>query len=218
MLNSVSFEVQPGEFVALVGPSGSGKSTVLRLLLGLEEAHSGQVLFDSQPLSELNLQALRCQIGTVMQNGRLMSGDIRDNIIGESLLTMDHAWEAARQADIATDIEAMPMGMFTVVSGGTLSGGQRQRVLIARALVNRPKILFFDEATSALDDETQAKVAASIDRLHATRIVIAHRLSTIRNADRIIVLERGQIVQEGSYTDLAEQDGLFRELVRRHTT
>ncbi len=218
VLDDLSFEIQPGEFVALVGPSGSGKSTVLRLLLGLEDARSGQVLYDSQPLSELNLQALRRQIGTVMQNGRLMSGDIRDNIIGESLLTMEHAWEAARQADIATDIEGMPMGMFTVVSGGTLSGGQRQRVLIARALVNRPSILFFDEATSALDDETQAKVAASIDRLKATRIVIAHRLSTIRNADRIIVLERGKIVQEGTYEKLAQQDGLFRELVRRQTT
>ncbi len=217
ILKGISFHVKRGEFVALVGPSGSGKSTILRMLLGLEEPKSGQVLYDDQPLQNMNLQAVRRQIGTVMQNGRLMSGDIRDNIVGESHLSIEHAWHAARSADFAKDIEAMPMGMFTIVNGGTLSGGQRQRVLIARALVHKPKILFFDEATSALDDNTQARVAASIDRLHATRIVVAHRLSTIRNADRILVIDCGKIVQEGNYETLSIQEGIFKELVRRQT-
>jgi ATP-binding cassette subfamily C protein len=217
VLRDVTFEVRPGEFVALVGPSGSGKSTVLRLLLGFESLESGSVYFDGQELSGLDVQAVRRQIGVVLQSGRLMSGDIFTNIVGSSLVTLEDAWEAARMAGFADDVQAMPMGMHTVISegGGTLSGGQRQRLMIARALVHRPRILFFDEATSALDNRTQAIVSQSLERLQATRIVVAHRLSTIANADRIVVLERGRVVEMGNYAHLMAQRGLFADLARR---
>jgi NHLM bacteriocin system ABC transporter ATP-binding protein len=217
VLRDVSFHIQPGEFVAFVGPSGSGKSTLLRLLLGFETVEAGAVYYDGQEMGGLDVQALRRQIGVVLQSGRLMSGDVFTNIIGSAAATLDEAWEAARMAGLAEDIEAMPMGMHTVISegGGTLSGGQRQRLLIARAIVNRPRILFFDEATSALDNRTQAIVSASLERLQATRIVVAHRLSTIVNADRILVLERGRLVQSGTYAELMAQKGLFAELAKR---
>ncbi len=154
----------------------------------------------------------------VLQNGDLLPGDLFNNIVGASVdLTLDDAWEAAKQAGLAKDIEAMPMGMHTVITegAGTLSGGQRQRLMIARALVTRPRIVFFDEATSALDNPAQAIVTESLDRMRATRIVIAHRLSTIINADRIVVLEGGRIVQTGTYAELVNKPGLFHELVKR---
>jgi ATP-binding cassette subfamily C protein len=146
-----------------------------------------------------------------------MSGDIFSNIVGSVPLTIDDAWLAAERAGIAADIRAMPMGMHTVVSegGSTLSGGQRQRLMIARAIVRRPRLLFFDEATSALDNQTQAMVSSSLKQLKATRIVIAHRLSTIIHADRILVMEGGQIVQSGSYGELIGTEGLFADLARR---
>ena len=216
-LDRVSFRAEPGEFIALVGPSGSGKSTLLRLLLGFEVPESGSIDYDDRALASLDIQAVRRQLGVVLQNGRLMSASIFENIAGNALMTLDDAWEAAQMAGFADDIAAMPMGMHTVVSeGGTnLSGGQRQRLLIARALALKPKILLFDEATSALDNKTQAIVSASLDQLQATRIVIAHRLSTIRNADRIYVLQAGRIVQKGSFTELANQAGLFAQLMAR---
>jgi ABC-type bacteriocin/lantibiotic exporter with double-glycine peptidase domain len=156
-------------------------------------------------------------MGVVIQNARVASGSIFDNIIGSAPLTIDDAWEAARGAGLAEDIAQMPMGMHTIVSegGGNLSGGQRQRLLIARAIVRRPRIFLFDEATSALDNRTQAVVSRTLDSLQSTRIVIAHRLSTIINANRIFVIERGVIVQSGSYRELADEPGLFRTLVRR---
>ncbi|MES2951274.1 MAG: NHLP bacteriocin export ABC transporter permease/ATPase subunit [Pseudomonadota bacterium] len=218
ILQDISVQIKPGEFVALVGASGSGKSTLLRLLLGFETPSAGSVYYDRQDLGGLDLGALRRQLGVVLQNGQLLAGDVFTNIIGSAAtLTLDHAWEAATQAGLAEDIRNMPMGMHTVVSdgGGTLSGGQRQRVLIARAIVNRPRIVFFDEATSALDNRAQAMVSESLEKLNATRIVIAHRLSTIVNADRILVLDNGRLVQSGSYADLMNQPGLFAELARR---
>jgi ABC-type bacteriocin/lantibiotic exporter with double-glycine peptidase domain len=153
----------------------------------------------------------------VLQNGKLMPGDIYTNIVGAALLTIDDAWEAARMAGLDEDIRQLPMGMHTVISeaGSTFSGGQRQRLMIARALVSRPRILLFDEATSALDNRTQAIVSRSLEQLRATRIVIAHRLSTIVNADRIYVVDTGSIVQVGTYAELAEQDGPFRALIQR---
>ncbi len=207
-----------GALLAIVGPSGSGKSTVFRLLLGFETAESGAVYYDRQDLSSLDLTAVRRQIGVVLQNGRLMAGDIYSNIVGSSVtLTQDDAWEAARMAGLAEDIEAMPMGMHTVVSdgGGTLSGGQRQRLLIARAIVNRPRILLMDEATSALDNHTQVIVSQSLERLQATRIVIAHRLSTVVKADKIAVINNGVIEELGNYKTLMARNGLFAELARR---
>ena len=215
VLDEVSFAVEPGEFVAIVGPTGCGKSTVLRLLLGFETPSAGTILFDGQDLSELDIGAVRRQCGVVLQNGALLAGDLLTNIVGSTSYSLDDAWEAARMAGIDEEIRAMPMGMHTVVSEGTntLSGGQRQRVMIARALVSRPRIVFLDEATSALDNPAQEVVAASTRRLNATRIVIAHRLSTITEADRILVMDRGRIVQQGSYAELmAEPDGLFGRL------
>ncbi|HEU4454372.1 MAG TPA: ATP-binding cassette domain-containing protein, partial [Longimicrobium sp.] len=217
ILRDLTMRIKPGEFVAFVGPSGSGKSTLLRLLLGFEKPESGGVYYDGRELAGLDAQAVRRQIGVVLQNGRLMSGDLFTNIAGSSPATMEDAWEAARMAGFDEDIKAMPMGMHTVINEGasTLSGGQRQRLMIARAIVQRPRILFFDEATSALDNRTQAIVTESLDRLNATRIVIAHRLSTILHADRIFVIKAGRIVQTGTYAELIEQEGLFAELAKR---
>jgi ATP-binding cassette subfamily C protein len=217
VLRDVSFRVSPGEFVAFVGPSGSGKSTMLRLLLGFETLESGAIYYDGQEIGGLDVQALRRQMGVVLQSGRLMSGDLYTNIAGSGGASLQEAWTAARMAGLADDITAMPMGMHTVISegGGTLSGGQRQRLLIARAIVSRPQILLFDEATSALDNRTQATVSASLERLQATRIVVAHRLSTIANADRIFVLERGRLVQSGRFQDLMAEKGPFAQLAKR---
>jgi NHLM bacteriocin system ABC transporter ATP-binding protein len=218
ILKDVSVRIRPGEFVALVGPSGSGKSTLMRLLLGFETPESGGVYYDGQDLFGLDLRAVRQQIGVVLQSAKVMSGEIYDNIVGSSpYLTLDDAWEAARMAGLDEDIRAMPMGMNTVVSegGGNLSGGQRQRLLIARAIVNKPRVLFFDEATSALDNETQEIVSRSLEGLQVTRIVIAHRLSTIINADRIYVFDSGQIVQAGTYEGLINRPGPFSELAKR---
>jgi ATP-binding cassette subfamily C protein len=217
VLNDVTLTIQPGEFMAFVGGSGCGKSTLMRLMLGFEKPEKGSVYYDSQDLASLDLREVRSQIGVVLQNSSLLPADIFRNIIGTSSLTIEDAWEAAHLAGLAEDIEDMPMGMHTYVSeGGTgLSGGQRQRLMIARALVRKPRILFFDEATSALDNRAQAQVTESMERLQATRIVIAHRLSTIINADRICYLDGGKIAEIGSYEELMKIDGLFAQLAKR---
>lgn len=219
ILDNVTIRAQTGGFVALVGPSGSGKSTLLRLLLGFEAPEDGTVYYDGQDLAGLDTQALRRQLGVVLQNGRLLSASVFENIAGGSAITMDQAWDAARAAGLASDLADMPMGIHTYINeGGTsLSGGQRQRLLIARALVLKPKVMFFDEATSALDNRTQAIVSASLEALGVTRVVIAHRLSTIRRADRIYVIDAGRVVQEGSFDTLAAQEGLFRRLMARQS-
>jgi len=217
VLKDVSLHIEAGEFAAIVGPSGCGKSTLMRLLLGFETPLAGAIYYDGQDLAGLDVEKLRHQLGVVLQNGQLIAGDIFTNIVGSSSLTIDDAWEAARRVGLGEDIEQMPMGMHTVLSegGGALSGGQRQRLLIARAIVNKPRVLFFDEATSALDNRTQALVGESLERLQATRVVIAHRLSTIVNADRIFVMDDGQLVQSGTYEELMGQEGLFAELAQR---
>jgi NHLM bacteriocin system ABC transporter ATP-binding protein len=217
VLRDISLSVKPGEFVAFVGASGCGKSTLLRLLLGFERPQSGSVLYDGQLLSSLDIRAVRHQLGVVLQESRVLPTDIYRNIVGSTARGMDDAWEAASMAGLAEDIKQMPMGMHTVVSegGGTFSGGQRQRLLIARALVSKPKIIFFDEATSALDNKAQAIVTQSMDELAVTRIVIAHRLSTIVNADRIFYFEGGQVKEEGTYTELLAKGGAFAALAKR---
>jgi NHLM bacteriocin system ABC transporter ATP-binding protein len=217
ILRDVSFQARPGEFIAFVGPSGSGKSTTLRMLLGFEKPETGAVYYDGQDLATVDISGVRAQIGVVLQSSRLTSGDVFQNIIGSAPLSLDDAWEAAEMAGLAEDIRAMPMQMHTVISegGSTLSGGQRQRLLIARALARKPRIIFFDEATSALDNRTQEQVSLSLERTNATRIVIAHRLSTIRNADRIYVMDQGEVVQEGSFEELVQRPGMFAQLVRR---
>ncbi|NES05554.1 MAG: NHLP bacteriocin export ABC transporter permease/ATPase subunit, partial [Okeania sp. SIO2F4] len=217
VLHNISLEVKPGEFVAIVGPSGSGKSTLFRLLLGFEQPQTGNIFYDGKNLAELDLEAVRQQLGVVLQNGKVMTGSIYENISSGELVSPQTAWEAAQKVGFADDIEEMPMGMHTVISegGSNLSGGQRQRLLIARALILEPKILLFDEATSALDNKTQAIVTESLEQLNVTRVVIAHRLSTIRNADVIYVMSQGRVVQKGGFDELMEQEGLFRRLVSR---
>lgn len=217
ILRDVNMEAKSGEFIAIVGGSGAGKSTLLRLLLGFEEPEAGDIFFDDQELKNVDVREVRRQIGVVLQDGKLMSGDMFTNIVGSSSLTMDDAWDAAGKVGLAEDIKRMPMGMHTMVpaGGGTLSGGQRQRLLIARAIARKPRLLFFDEATSALDNKTQAIVAASLEQLHVTRVVIAHRLSTILNADRIYVMEHGKVVECGTYAELMATKGHFYALAKR---
>jgi ABC-type bacteriocin/lantibiotic exporter with double-glycine peptidase domain len=217
VLDDISVDVRAGEFLAIVGPSGCGKSTLIKMILGFFAPTSGSVLLDGKDLANLDLRSVRRQIGAVLQGSELLPSSIHFNIVGTTKKTMEDAWLAAQRACIADDIEALPMKMFTVLSDRsvTISGGQKQRILIARALVREPKLLIFDEATSALDNNTQAIVSRSLESLQATRVVIAHRLSTIMQADRIYVLDKGSIVQSGTYHELIEQPGLFRELAKR---
>jgi NHLM bacteriocin system ABC transporter ATP-binding protein len=217
ILRQVSLQVSKGEYVALVGPSGSGKSTIFRLLLGFEKPESGTVFFDGKAINSLDISAVRRQIGVVLQNGKLASGSLYENICGAAQLPLERAWEAARLAGLDADIETMPMGMHSVIAEGmnTLSGGQRQRLMIARALVHHPRILLFDEATSALDNRTQAIVSASLAKLNVTRIVIAQRLSTVKSADRIVVLAAGEIVQSGTFAALVAAPGMFADFAKR---
>jgi NHLM bacteriocin system ABC transporter ATP-binding protein len=217
VLDDVTVEVGEGEFVAVVGPSGCGKSTLLRLLIGFERPLSGSVLYDGQDLSALDLSAVRRQCGVVLQNAQPLTGSILDCIRGAESFTQEEVWEAAELAGLAEDIRRMPMGLHTMISGGgAVSGGQRQRLMIAQALVRRPRILFFDEATSALDNETQRVVMESTRLLRASRLVIAHRLSTVLDADRVIVMEAGRVVEQGAPAALlADPASRLTELVRR---
>ena len=204
--------------MALVGSTGCGKSTLMRLLLGFEKPKKGAIYYDGIDMAQMDLKSLRSHIGVVMQNGQLFQGDLYSNItISAPHAGQKEAWEAAEVAGIADDIRRMPMGLSTLISegGGGISGGQRQRILIARAVAGSPKILFLDEATSALDNLTQKQVSDSLEKLKITRIVIAHRLSTIKNCDRILVLDKGKIVEDGTYEELMKQEGFFAELVKR---
>ena len=218
VVDDLSLKIRPGQYVAIVGTTGCGKSTLMRIMLGFEKPQKGAVYYDGKDLENMDLKSLRRRIGVVMQNGKLFQGDIYSNIvISAPQLTMDDAWAAAEQAGIAEDIRRMPMGMHTVISEGSggISGGQRQRLMIARAIAPKPRILMFDEATSALDNITQKIVSESLDKLKCTRIVIAHRLSTIKDCDRIIYLEKGKILEDGTYDELIALGGKFAELVER---
>lgn len=219
VLTDVDLRVAPGEFVGLVGPSGSGKSTIVRLLLGFEEPESGSITFDAKDLATLDVRAVRSQIGVALQNAAVTGADILSAIKGDWPLTEDQAWQAAEKVGLADEIRALPMGMRTLLGDNavTFSGGQRQRLVLAAAIARNPRVVILDEATSALDSVTQATVADSFARLQVTRIVVAHRLSTIRQADRIVVLDGGRVVQQGSYAELAASPGLFASMVNRQT-
>ena len=218
IIDDLSVRINPGQYVAIVGKTGCGKSTLLRLLLGFESPVRGSIYYDQKDIRSLDLKSLRQNIGVVMQNGKLFQGDIYSNIVVSApQLSVEDAWDAAELAGMAEDIRNMPMGMFTMISEGAggISGGQKQRLMIARAVAPKPKILFLDEATSALDNITQKHVSDALATLKCTRIVIAHRLSTIRQCDRILVLDAGKIVEEGTYEELIAKKGFFADLVER---
>ncbi len=218
VLSDFSLSIKPGQYVAIVGKTGCGKSTLVRLLLGFEKPDKGAIYYDNKDIKRIDLKSLRKNIGVVLQDGKVFSGDIFSNItISDPQLTLADAWLAAEVSGLADDIKNMPMGMNTMISEGTggISGGQKQRLMIARAVAPKPKILIFDEATSALDNLTQKKVSDALDSMGCTRIVIAHRLSTIRNCDRIVVIDGGRIIEDGTYEELIETNGFFKDLVDR---
>jgi len=218
ILDDLTLHIHEGEYVAVVGKSGCGKSTLVKLLLGFEFPERGTISYDGEPMNNLDLNSLRRCIGTVLQDGKLFSGDIYSNItITAPWLGMDEAWEAAEKAGIAEDIRKMPLGMRTFLGegGSGISGGQKQRIMIARAIAPNPGVMILDEATSALDNLIQQTITDSMDTMKCTRIVIAHRLSTIRACDRIIALDGGKIVVSGTYSELIERGGFFAGLVKR---
>ncbi|WP_438035810.1 peptidase domain-containing ABC transporter [Sorangium sp. So ce204] len=216
VVDDVSVRVAPGQLVAIVGRSGSGKSTLASLLLGLYAPSSGRVLYDGANLRELELRSVRRQLGIVSQRPYLFGTSIRDNIaFSDPDLPFEAVQRAAERAQIHDEIAKMPMGYETLLldGGGSLSGGQRQRVALARALVREPAILLLDEATSALDAITERKVQEQLASLRCTRVVIAHRLSTIRDADVILVMDQGRLVERGTHAELLVQQGLYAELI-----
>jgi len=218
VIKDLSLEINPGDYVAICGTTGCGKSTLLRLLLGIETPSSGEIYYDNRNISEIDIKSLRQNIGTVLQNGQLIAGSILDNILfGTEKKSLEIAWEAAEIAGIADDIRALPMQMQTYLAEGNggISGGQKQRILIARAIASKPEILIFDEATSALDNVSQKKISSALDSFNCTRIVVAHRLSTIQNCNRILVMDNGNIVENGTYDELLAMNGIFADLVKR---
>ena len=220
ILKDISFSVNPGEYVALVGVSGSGKSTLIKLLLGLEQPSSGAIYLDNYDLSNLDLEDLRRQMGAVLQSNEIIQGSVIKNILlglekDDQDVNFKLAWDAATKASLHEDIDDLPMKMNTWIGqGDSLSGGQRQRLLIARAMAKQPRILLFDEATSALDNITQSNIKGMLDSINITRVVIAHRLSTITNVNRVIVLKDGCIAEQGSYQGLLKARGEFYKLAK----
>lgn len=218
VIQNLSLHFTPGEYVGIVGSSGCGKSTLLKLLMGFEKPQVGKIYYDGQDIDDMDKRELRKKFGVVLQNGGLIAGSIYDNLtITAPGCKMERVQEVVREVGLEEDIKEMPMGLHTVLTEGssTISGGQAQRMLIARAIMGKPKVIFLDEATSALDNVTQSQVVATLEALPATKIVIAHRLSTVVNCDRIIVMDAGKVVEEGTYQELMERRGRFYELAIR---
>src|SRR5574344_118314 len=221
IFNNLCLNIRKGEYIGIAGKTGCGKSTLVRLLLGFEQPVDGSVFINGINMGEIDCKAMRRKMGVVMQTSRLFIGDIFSNIsVTNPDMNMDDAWNVARLVGMEEEIKNMPMGMRTLLTegGSTLSGGQRQRLIIARAIAANPDILIFDEATSALDNITQKQVSDSLDSLKCTRIVIAHRLSTIKNCSRIIVIDNGSIIEDGTFQELLDKQGYFAELVKRQLT
>jgi ATP-binding cassette subfamily B protein len=217
VLEDISLNIEPGQKIAIVGQTGSGKSTLGKLMLGLYQPSEGEIFFDGTPLQKLNYQSLRAHCGVVMQDSSIFSGSIKQNItFQDSEIGLKRVEQAARLAALHEDISEMPMGYETFVGegGNSLSGGQRQRLALARALAHAPSILLLDEATSALDVVTERQVEQNLRQLGCTQIIIAHRLSTIRQADLILVLDQGHIIERGTHQELLEQDGYYAYLIR----
>jgi ABC-type bacteriocin/lantibiotic exporter with double-glycine peptidase domain len=216
VVRNVSVDLRPGMTVAIVGRSGCGKSTLARMIAGLYQPTDGRVLFDGHDLARLELKSLRRQIGVVFQSPSLFAGSIRAAIgLSDPTATLDRIVESARVAAVDEDIRAMPMGYDTILSdgGASMSGGQRQRIALARALVHKPALLILDEATSALDSETERRVSKNLEDLRCTRIVLAHRLSTIVNADLILVMDAGEVVEAGTHGELLSRGAHYARLV-----
>lgn len=221
VLDGISLNIKPGEYVGLVGSSGCGKSTLMKLLLGFEKPVSGKIFYDNKDIESIDKRELRKKMGVVLQDGKLISGSIFENITitapGAAIKNVNDVLEAV---GLKQDVDDMPMGLHTVLSEdcGTISGGQQQRILIARAIISNPRIVFFDEATSALDNITQRMVCDTLEKMDSTRIVIAHRLSTIIKCDRIVVIDRGRIAEQGTYDELMANKALFYQLAIRQMT
>jgi ATP-binding cassette subfamily B protein len=220
VLTDVSLTLRVGEVLALVGPSGSGKSTIAALVARFYDPISGAVTLDGTALTTLDPTWLREQVGAVSQEPVLFATSIAENVrYGRPTASDDEVRAALSAANALTFVESFPEGLQTLVGerGVRLSGGQKQRIAIARALLKDPKVLVLDEATSALDTESEHLVQEALDRLMRgrTTMVIAHRLSTVRDADRVVVLEAGRVVEEGSHDELLNRDGLYRRLVER---
>ncbi len=218
ILRDINMRIKPGEFIGIVGFSGCGKSTLLRLLMGFEQPERGYISYNQKDLSTLDVEELRRSIGVVLQGTSIIAGTLYDNIVCGRKCTPDQVQRAIFLSGLHEVLKNLPMGLHTVLTtgGNTLSGGQKQRIALARALLTDPKILLLDEATSALDAKTQEQLTLNLDSLKITRIVVAHRLSTILKADRIFVMDQGQIVDTGTYAELASRkEGLFRTLVEQ---
>lgn len=220
LFNDLSFTVQPGSKIALIGPSGAGKSTIVKLLSGMYAFDEGDILIDGKSIKQYNITALRKNFGTVPQDTILFGGSIRENIAyGKPTATDAEISRAAEQANALSFIQNFPDGLNTLVGerGVKLSGGQKQRIAIARAILRNPKILILDEATSALDSESEKLVKEALDKLmhNRTTFIIAHRLSTIRKADRILVINKGKIVEQGTHEELSQlTNGLYANLLK----